>query len=107
MARFNRLARRVSICASLAIVAAMATAVPSKPAAADNDWNSGQWHSNGYGHQNNDRNWYRGGDHKEGYYRAPTYYYAPPPAYYYQPAPYYQPRPYYAQPSINLNVVIP
>jgi hypothetical protein len=109
MSRLNRIARGVTLCASLGIVAAMATALPLKPAAAqNNDWNSGQWHHDGYGHQNSDRNWYRGGYNNRGYYRAPTYYYVSPPTYYYQPAPsYYQPRPYYSQPGINLNVVIP
>jgi hypothetical protein len=102
------IARRVAICASLAIVTAMATAVPLKPASAQNsDWNSGQWHHDAYGHQNSDRNWSRTGEQNEGYYRAPYRYYGAQQNYYYQPAPtYYQPQPYYA-PGVNLNVTIP
>jgi hypothetical protein len=108
MPKFNRVARGVTLCASLAIVAVIVAAVPLKPAAADNDSNNGQWRNRGHDQQHYDRNWYGGG----GYYRAPTYYYASPPTYYYQPAPtyyqpYYQPRPVYGQPGINLNVVIP
>jgi hypothetical protein len=107
MARFNHIARRVSICASLAIVAAMAIAVPLKPAAADNDWNNGQWRNRGDGQGHNDRDWNRGGYGGGGYYQGQPNYYAPPPAYYYLPAPYYQPRPYYAQPGASFTIVIP
>jgi hypothetical protein len=120
MARLNRNARRVTLCASLAIVALMATAVPLKPAAADNEWrNDGQWRDGGHGHgeQHGDRNWrHRGHGGGGSYsYRGPSYYYAPPPSYYYPPAPvyyqpppvYYAPAPVYGTPGISLDVVIP
>jgi len=112
MAGLNRLARRAAFGACLAIVAAMATAAPLKPAAAD-DWrNYGRWHGGGYGHgeRHGDRDWRHGGYGGGGYfaYRGPTYYYAPPPAYYYPPPPvYYQPAPVYGPPGISLNFVIP
>jgi hypothetical protein len=120
MARLNRNARGITLCASLAIVALMATAVPLKPAAADNEWrNNGQWQNDGHGQgdQHGDRDWRHRGNGGGGssYYRGPAYYYAPPPSYYYPPAPvyyqpppvYYAPAPVYERPGINLDVVIP
>jgi hypothetical protein len=135
MSRLNRITRRVTLCASLAIVAAMATAAPLKLAVAGNNWDNGQWRSGNNGDWNNgqwrngqhsDRNW-DGSGYGTGYgngygngygtrygagsyysYPAPTYYYVPQPTYYYQPVPtYYQPRPVYQQPGINLDFNIP
>jgi hypothetical protein len=108
MARLSHVARRVTICASLAIVAAMATGVPLKPAAAqNNDWDSGQWRNHSNGQQHNDRDWNRGGYGGGGYYQGQSQYYVSPQPYYYQPQPYYQPRPYYSQPGANFTIVIP
>jgi hypothetical protein len=116
MAGRNRFARRVALCASLAIVALAAAAVPLKPAAADNYWrNNGHWQRGGYGH--GDRDWGRGGYGGGAYFSfgAPSYYYPPPPVYYYPPAPvyyapppvYYPPAPVYGPPGISLDFVIP
>ena len=110
MTTLNRVTRRITLCASLAIVAAMAAAIPLKQAAADNDaWqHKDHWrNSNGQGGQDHDWNGgqrYYGGSTYYYYQPAPTYYYQPAPTYY---QPYYQPRPYYSQPGINFNVVIP
>jgi hypothetical protein len=113
MAELNRVARRVALSASLALVAAFAIAAPLKPAVADDDWrHNGQWH--GGGHEHGDRDWRHGwyggygGYGGGGYYRAPTYYYAPPPVYYYPPPPiYYPPAPVYGPPGVSLDFVIP
>ena len=119
MTRRNRVTSRITLCASLALVAVMATAVPLKPAAAESDWNNGQWHNKqhrdrywgggeyGNGYENNYGNSYGNGYGGGGYYSnpAPTYYYGQQPTYYYQQAPtyYYQPRPVYTQPGFSLN----
>src|SRR6266446_2707270 len=59
MAELNRVARRVALSASLALVAAFAIAAPLKPAVADDDWrHNGQWH--GGGHEHGDRDWRHG-----------------------------------------------
>jgi hypothetical protein len=107
MAELNRVARRVALSASLALVAAFAIAAPLKPAQADDDWrHNGRWHGGGYEH--GDREWRHGGYGGGGYYRAPTYYYAPPPVYYYPPPPvYYPPAPVYGPPGVSLDFVIP
>lgn len=99
MATLNRVSRRVTLCASMAIVAAMATTLLPGPAAADNDswnrngnsWNNhGQWRDSGYR-----------------YSQPHGYYYAPYRSYYYAPAPaYYPPAPYYAQPGLTIVVPI-
>lgn len=114
MARLNRLARRAALLASFALVAAAATAVPLKPAAADN------WRYNGHGHGGYGHDWHGGGyggGYHGGYYPqgGVSFYYAPPPVYYYPPAPvyyapppvYYPPAPVYGPPGISLDFVIP
>ena len=130
MAKLNRVARRVALSASLALVAAFAIAIPLKPAAAED------WRYNGHGHggygQNWGQNWghdwrhgnwdrYRGGyGGYGGYgggayfsYNAPSYYYAPPtyyyapPVYYAPPPVYYPPAPVYGPPALSLDFVFP
>jgi hypothetical protein len=124
MSKLNLVARRVALGASLALVAALATTVPLKIAAAETYWDngqshSGQWSNGNYGYgQHNDNDWrgrrygnnggygYGGGGYYS--YPGPSYYYAPRPTYYYQPAPtYYAPAPYYGSPSFSFGVVIP
>jgi hypothetical protein len=109
MAELNRVARRVALSASMALVAAFAIAAPLKPAVADDDWrHNGRSHDGG--HEHGDRDWRHGwyGGYGGGYYRAPTYYYAPPPVYYYPPPPvYYPPAPVYGPPGVSLDFVIP
>jgi len=102
MTGYNHVGRRVTICASLAVVAVMATAVPLKPAAANNDWDSCHWSNNSNNHKHYDRDWNRGGYGGGNYYRGQSYYYVSPRPYYYQPAPYY----YQPQPSANFTIVI-
>jgi hypothetical protein len=100
----NQVAGRVSIYASLVVAAVMATAVPFKPAAAqNNDWDSGQWRNHSNGQQHYDRDWNRGGYGGGNHYQGQTRYYVSPRPYYYQPQPYY----YQQQPSASFTVVLP
>ena len=91
----GRLARRIALSASVAVVAALAIAAPVKTAAADG------WHHGGYG---------RGGVYFNFggpvYYPRP-YYYPPAPVYYAPPPVYYPPAPVYGAPAFSFGVTVP
>jgi hypothetical protein len=108
MTRLNSILRRVVPCTSLAIVAAMVTAVPMKTAAADVNWQSNsQWRHSDY--KDGDQDWRYGGYRSDGersfggqpYYFDQQNYYTPQPAYYHQPAAASE------QPGSNLQVITP
>ena|SRR5579872_2819200 len=108
MTKISSVLRRPILGASLAIVAAMVTAVPMKTAAADINWqNNSQWRHSDYKDGNQD--WRYGGYRSDGersyggqpYYLDQQNYYHPQQSYYHQPAAAYE------QPDSNLQVIIP
>jgi hypothetical protein len=114
MVAITRYVRRIALAASVAAVAALAVAVPLKPAAADN------WH-NGHGYYPYNHGYYpynRGsvyfnfcGPVYGGpvYYPRPVYYYPPAPVYYAPPPPVYYPAPapVYPAPGISFGISVP
>ena len=96
----NRLARRTLQALALAVVVALAAALPLKPANAGGYRGSFFFYGSVPGY-------YPGYAYAPAYYPQP-YYYAPPPVYYAPPPAYYAPPPaYYAPPSISFGVAIP
>lgn len=102
----SRLARRIALGASVAVMAGLAVAAPVKTAAADG------WH-HGYGYN-------RGGVFfsfgvpvypRPYYYPRPVYYYPPAPVYYAPPPVYYPPAPVYGapygQPGVSFGITVP
>ncbi|MEA2783323.1 MAG: hypothetical protein QOK29_4867 [Rhodospirillaceae bacterium] len=103
MSSFNRFARRMGLAATVAILAATAATVTSKPAAADND----DWGHRHHQRWKGDRGYWRGGVYV---YAPPPVYYAPPPPVYYAPPPppvYYAPAPVYPAPGLSLGITLP
>lgn len=113
MIAITRFVRRIALAASVAAVAALAVAVPLKPAAADNWHNGHGWYpyNHGYYPYNRGSVYFNFGGPVYGgpaYYPRPVYYYPPPPPVYYAPPPpVYYPAPAYPAPGFSFGISVP